>query len=89
MAGDNFVELPEATVCCGSSGSYNLTEPEMAARLRRRKIENILKSGAQIVVMTNPGCIFQIRDGLRETGAGHIRVMHLADFLAGGTAAQS
>lgn len=82
VAGANYVELPEADVCCGSAGSYNLTEPEMAARLRARKIENILKTGATTVVTTNPGCLLQIHAGLRATGAGHIRALHIADYLA-------
>lgn len=81
VAGDNFVELPESDVCCGSAGSYNLTEPEMAERLQRRKIENILKTGAQTVVTTNPGCLLQIRAGLRKAGAGNIEALHIADYL--------
>jgi glycolate oxidase iron-sulfur subunit len=81
VAGANFVELPESEVCCGSAGSYNLTEPEMAGRLQRRKTENILKTGAQIVVTTNPGCLLQIRAGLRKAGAGHIQALHIADYL--------
>ena len=80
-AGEHFVELPESDVCCGSAGSYNLTEPEMAERLQKRKIENILQTGAQIVVSTNPGCLLQIRAGLRKAGAPHIEVLHIADFL--------
>ena len=81
VVGKNFVELPEADVCCGSAGSYNLTEPEMAERLQRRKTENILKSGAQVVVTTNPGCLLQIRAGLKKAGAKQIEVLHIADFL--------
>ena len=81
VAGKNFVELPESDVCCGSAGSYNLTEPEMAERLQRRKVENILKTGAEVVVTTNPGCILQIRAGLKSAGAGHVEVLHIADFL--------
>lgn len=80
LAGNNFVELPESDVCCGSAGSYNLTEPEMAERLQRRKIENILKTGAQIVVTTNPGCLLQIRAGLRKAGSS-IQALHIADYL--------
>ncbi len=83
VAGDHYVALREADVCCGSAGSYNLTEPEMAARLQQRKIDNILATGAEIVVTTNPGCILQIEAGLAQAGAGHVRVMHLADYLAG------
>jgi len=45
VAGKNFVDLPEADVCCGSAGTYNLTEPAMAERLQKRKTENILKTG--------------------------------------------
>jgi glycolate oxidase iron-sulfur subunit len=79
-AGGNFVELPESDVCCGSAGSYNLTEPEMAERLQRRKIENILKTGAQVVVTSNPGCLLQIRAGLKKAGAD-VEVLHIADYL--------
>ena len=81
VAGNKYVELPESDVCCGSAGSYNLTEPEMAERLQRRKIENILKTGAEIVVTTNPGCLLQIQAGLKKAGAGHIETLHIADFL--------
>ena len=81
VAEDNFVELPESDVCCGSAGSYNLTEPEMAERLQRRKIDNILRTDAKVVITTNPGCILQIRAGLKKAGAERIQVLHLADFL--------
>ena len=81
IAAGSFVELPEADVCCGSAGSYNLTEPDMAARLQRRKIDNILKTGARVVVTTNPGCLLQIQAGLRAAGAAEVRVLHLADYL--------
>ena len=81
VAGANYVEMPESDVCCGSAGSYNLTEPEMAERLQRRKIENILQTGATCVVTTNPGCLLQMRAGLDKAGASHIETLHLADFL--------
>ncbi len=82
VAGKNFVELPESDVCCGSAGTYNLTEPEMAERLQNRKIQNIIKTGADIVVTTNPGCLLQIRAGLEKAGS-KIQAMHIADYLAG------
>jgi glycolate oxidase iron-sulfur subunit len=81
LAGDRFVELPEADVCCGSAGSYNLTEPEMAARLQARKVAHIRATGADVVVSTNPGCLMQIEAGLRA-GQRPVRVVHLADYLA-------
>jgi glycolate oxidase iron-sulfur subunit len=81
LVGENFVELSESDVCCGSAGSYNLTEPEMAERLQRRKVENILKTGAKVVVTTNPGCLLQIRAGLKKAGAHDVEALHIADFL--------
>lgn len=82
VAGERFVEMPEADVCCGSAGSYNLTEPEMAGRLQRRKIANIRASGALTVVTTNPGCLLQIAAGLREATGAEVEAVHIADFLA-------
>ncbi len=83
VAGDRFVELPQSDVCCGSAGTYNLTEPEMAERLQSRKIENILKTGALTVVTSNPGCLLQLQAGLRKAGRPDIRALHIADFLCG------
>jgi glycolate oxidase iron-sulfur subunit len=82
VAGSNYIELPEAEVCCGSAGSYNLTEPEMAERLQQRKIRHILSTGAQVVVTSNPGCILQIQAGLKKAGADQVQVVHIADFLS-------
>jgi glycolate oxidase iron-sulfur subunit len=81
-AGRNYVELPESDVCCGSAGTYNITEPDLAERLQNRKIQNILASGAEVVVTTNPGCILQIRAGLKKAGARDVKVIHIADYLA-------
>jgi len=80
-SGGEFVELAESDLCCGSAGSYNLTEPEMASRLQKRKAQNIIDSGAEVVVTTNPGCLLQIQSGLRKAGAHHIRAIHIADYL--------
>ena len=79
VAGANYVELPEADVCCGSAGTYNLTEPKMARELQERKVQNILRTHAKVVVTSNPGCILQIRAGLEKHD---VRVMHIADFVA-------
>src|SRR4051812_36650508 len=81
VAGNDYVELPESDVCCGSAGTYNLTEPEMAGRLQQRKTTNILSTGARTVVTTNPGCLLQIRAGLKKVGAHDIRAVHIADYL--------
>ena len=81
IPGVRLVELAESDLCCGSAGSYNLTEPEMARELAERKVNNIIATGADYVVMANVGCQFQIAAELRRRGA-KTRAIHLADFLA-------
>jgi glycolate oxidase iron-sulfur subunit len=74
------VDLPESDWCCGSAGIYNLTQPEMAARLLRRKVRHVTSTGAAAVVTANPGCILQIQQGLREAGST-VTVLHLVELL--------
>ena len=91
IPGLRVVDLPEADWCCGSAGTYNLTQPEMAARLQARKIANIESTRADAVVTANPGCIIQIAQGLRATGAP-VEVLHIVELLDrayGGPAARS
>ena len=73
-------DLPEAGICCGSAGTYNLTEPAMSDRLARRKIENILSTGAKIVLAANAGCLLQIQSEVRR-GGYPLRVMHPMELL--------
>ncbi len=80
IPGVRLVELGESDLCCGSAGSYNLTEPAMARELARRKVDNIIATGADYVVMANPGCQLQIAAELRRRGV-KTRAIHLADFL--------
>ncbi|HEY6213012.1 MAG TPA: heterodisulfide reductase-related iron-sulfur binding cluster, partial [Vicinamibacterales bacterium] len=64
IPGAEIREVPESDICCGSAGIYNLLEPDAAAALRDRKVQNLLKTGADIVVSGNPGCMMQIASGL-------------------------
>ena len=80
IPGVKLIELAESDLCCGSAGSYNLTEPEMARMLARRKTDNIIATGADYVVLSNPGCEFQISAELRRRGA-KTRAVHLGEFL--------
>lgn len=73
-------ELPESSVCCGSAGIYNVTEPEMSRRLRDRKTQNILKTQATVVATANPGCAMQVEAGLKAAGAA-IPVKHVVELL--------
>jgi glycolate oxidase iron-sulfur subunit len=80
IPGVDLVDLPESDVCCGSAGSYNLTEPAMARRLQERKVRNITATAADCVATGNPGCALQIRAGLERSGAS-VRVAHPVELL--------
>ncbi|MDP9386292.1 MAG: (Fe-S)-binding protein, partial [Actinomycetota bacterium] len=55
-------------LCCGSAGIYNLTKPEPAAELGRRKAEALLATGAEAIAAANPGCVLQISSHLEKLG---------------------
>jgi glycolate oxidase iron-sulfur subunit len=73
-------ELNESDLCCGAAGTYNLTEPEMSARLSRRKLDNIRQTGARAVITGNAGCILQVTREAREQG-DKLWVVHPMDVL--------
>ena len=80
IPGLEVIELREADWCCGSAGTYNLTQPEMATRLQERKVQNIRATGADAVVTANPGCIIQIAQGLAG-GPKPVEVLHIVELL--------
>jgi glycolate oxidase iron-sulfur subunit len=61
IPGVELVELPDAALCCGSAGIYNLVEPAAAEELGRRKAANVRAAEPDAVATTNPGCLLQIR----------------------------
>jgi glycolate oxidase iron-sulfur subunit len=73
-------ELAESELCCGAAGTYNLTEPEMSARLSRRKLDNIRRTGARAVITGNAGCILQVAREARQQGE-KLWVVHPMDLL--------
>lgn len=80
IPGLELVELPDADTCCGSAGSYTLTEPEMARRLGERKAANIRATGASCVAVANPGCAMQIGAALQRAGLT-VAVRHPVELL--------
>ncbi|MGW7479964.1 (Fe-S)-binding protein [Nonomuraea muscovyensis] len=73
-------EVPEAAICCGSAGTYNIFQPEAARDLGDRKAEGVAATGAEVLVSANPGCTMQIAAAMRRAG-GSIRVAHTAEVL--------
>lgn len=80
VAGLELVEMAESDLCCGSAGSYNLQQPAMADALLARKLDSIERSGADVVVSANPGCMLQIQSGLADRGRPR-EVLHLVEVL--------
>ncbi len=79
-AGFAMVEPHEPHICCGSAGTYNMLQPEIADRLRTRKIGNLQATGADLVAAGNIGCITQLSDA----GLPVIHTVQLLDWIAGG-----
>ena len=76
----DVVEPDEWELCCGSAGIYNLTNPDAAAELGRRKARNLLATGAEAIVAANPGCTLQIQAHMRELGR-ELPVYHPVELL--------
>ncbi len=75
-----FRELPQAELCCGSAGIYNVQHNEMAMALLEEKMEAVNGTGAEVVLTANPGCLLQLRAGVKKWGAGQ-RVWHVVELL--------
>jgi glycolate oxidase iron-sulfur subunit len=80
-AGFEAVDVPEGHLCCGSAGSYNMLEPELAGRLRDRKLANIALTGADVVAAGNIGCITQLAAG---SAMPVVHTVELLDWATGG-----
>ena len=88
IPGLDLVEMAGSDICCGSAGIYNILEPDLAEAILDRKIAAILATGAEAVVVANPGCHFQITHGLRRSGRSDLPVYHPMDLLARSYAAE-
>jgi glycolate oxidase iron-sulfur subunit len=84
IPGITLVPLPESELCCGAAGTYNLSQPEMAAALGRRKVAAIVSTGAAECVTANVGCELHISRKLRETQAkaSSVAIGHVVTLLA-------
>ncbi len=75
QAGFEVVDVPEGHLCCGSAGTYNMLQPEIAAQLRERKVANIESTGPALIAAGNIGCMVQIGSGTK------LPVVHTAELL--------
>jgi glycolate oxidase iron-sulfur subunit len=80
-AGFEVVAVPEGHICCGSAGTYNLLQAEMADQLRARKAANIESVAPDVVAAGNLGCMIQIGAG---TTVPIVHTVELLDWATGG-----
>ncbi len=76
----DFVELPYSEICCGSAGTYNITQTETSLQLLAEKMRHVQATGAQTIVTANPGCILQLRAGV-ELHHTNQNVLHVVELL--------
>jgi glycolate dehydrogenase iron-sulfur subunit len=80
-AGFDVLDIPEGHLCCGSAGTYNLLQPQLASALKQRKIANIESVNADVIAAGNIGCLSQIGSG---TSVPVVHTVELLDWAAGG-----
>ncbi|AZI43444.1 glycolate oxidase iron-sulfur subunit [Deinococcus psychrotolerans] len=76
----SLLEVPEGDLCCGSAGTYNLEQPELATQLGERKAKNVLSTQPDMVASGNIGCHTQIQSHLRRQGSG-VPIHHTIEIL--------
>ena len=80
IPGLKLIELKEAEFCCGAAGSHSMTEPQMANRLARRKLDQVAETDSQILAVANAGCILHLRQHV-ATLERELTVAHPIDLL--------
>lgn len=81
-AGFEFVPALEEETCCGFGGTYSGKFPQISSRILDCKLDDIMSTGAELLVTECPGCVMQLRGGALKRGDG-IDVLHIAEALAG------
>jgi glycolate oxidase iron-sulfur subunit len=80
IPGITLVAFKEADWCCGSAGTYNLTQPEMSRRLLERKMQHIAAVDPDVIATGNPGCLLQLGWGVKRAGL-RAEVLHPIELL--------
>ena len=80
IPGLEFREMPEADWCCGGAGSYSLSHYDLSMRILDRKMNNLAKTGADLLVTACPSCILQLSYGVRRAGL-KVEVKHISELL--------
>ena len=82
LEGIDLVPLADADVCCGFGGTFSAKQPEVSLAMGRAKVDALVRSGADELVLADAGCLLQVRGLLRGAGLTALRVRHVAEVLA-------
>lgn len=82
LPGLEYRELPESDWCCGGAGSYSLFHYDLSQRILDRKMDNIAKTGADVIATSCPACLVHLSFGARKRGLP-IRVRHISEVASG------
>ena len=80
LPGVEYRELREADWCCGGAGSYALSHYDLAMKVLHRKMDNLERSGANVLATSCPACILHLSYGVRLRGLP-VRVQHLSEVI--------
>jgi len=80
IPGIELVPVPESDWCCGSAGTYNLTQPGMSQRLLDRKMHHLAAVEPDVIATGNPGCLLQLGWGVKRAGM-RAEVVHPIELL--------
>ena len=78
--GANLVEMPHSDHCCGSAGSYNITQTSLSMRILDEKMEDVASVSPEVIATANVGCMLQLRAGCRRAGL-RAEVKHVIELL--------
>jgi glycolate oxidase iron-sulfur subunit len=80
IPGVELKEMQLSDLCCGSAGIYNVVHTGMAMALLKKKMDHVNATGAPVIAASNPGCMLQLRAGVKKFGKGQ-RVAHVVEIL--------
>ena len=83
VRGLELIELNDADTCCGFGGIFSVLYPEVSRAMVEAKVKQVVASGAEAVVVSEPGCLVNIRGGLAKMNSP-VRALHLVEILAEG-----
>ncbi len=80
-AGMDYLEAAEEDVCCGFGGTYSAKFPELSEQLLKNKLDNVEATGAEVLLTDCPGCVMQLRGGLKKRGSA-VKVQHTVEAIS-------